>query len=126
MIYGGFVLWVVVLAKGRGDKPAHQEVFSLSVLTQAHTQIAFIVLKGGQEAGVCVFEALNSSHIADEVFALVALYGSPFLIWEVFNIIYGSHPFLTNLEVLKNAPNLGRFFNLSVLFEKLEGEINLV
>lgn len=126
MIYGGFVLWVVILAKGRGDKPAHQKVFSLSVLTQAHPQIAFIVSKCGQEASVCVFEALDSSHIADKILPLVALDRSPFLIREVFNIVDGSHPFLTNLEVLKNAPNLGRFFNLSVLFEKLEGEINLV
>ena len=80
MVYGGFVLRVVILTKGTGDKSAHQKVFSLSILTQAHPQIAFVVLKGGQEAGVCVFEALNSAHIADEVFAFVALYGSPFLI----------------------------------------------
>ena len=73
-----------------------------------------------------MFEALDSSHIADKILPLVALDRSPFLIREVFNIVDGSHPFLTNLEVLKNAPNLGRFFNLSVLFEKLEGEINLV
>ena len=126
VVYGGFVLWVVILTKGRGDKSAHQKVSSLSLFTQAHPQIAFIVLKGGQEAGVCVFEALNSSHIADEVFAFVALDRSPFLIREVFNIVDGFHPFLTNLEVLKNAPILGRFFNLSVLFEKLGGEINLV
>ena len=79
MVYGGFVLWVVVLTKGRGDKSAHQKVSPLSVLTQAHPQIAFVVLKGGQEASVCVFEALDSSHIADEVFAFVALYSPPFL-----------------------------------------------
>ena len=73
-----------------------------------------------------MFKALYSSHVTDEVFSLVALNRSPLLIREVLNIVDGSHPFLTNLEVLKNAPNLGRFFNLSVWFEKLEGEINLV
>ena len=60
---------------------------ALSLSAQANTQIALIIGKGFQYAGVPLFEALDPPHIADKVFALVALDGTPFFIREIFDLI---------------------------------------
>ena len=64
---------------------------ALPLSAQADTQIALVIGKGFQYAGVSLFEALDPPHIADKVFTLVALDGTPFFVGEIFNLIYGFH-----------------------------------
>ena len=70
---------------------------ALSKLAEADTIIAFIIRERGQEAGFGVFEALDAPHITDEVFTVIAVYRSPFLVWQIRYSIYENHRPFTNL-----------------------------
>ena len=81
---------------------------ALAVLAEADTVIAFIIWERRQYSCVGVFETFDASHIADKVFAIIALYGSPFFIRKIWYSIYGNHrPFIktkrgTRLRVERN------------------------
>lgn len=64
---------------------------ALSISAQADTQIAFVIRKGLQYAGVILFEALDPPLIAHKVFALVTLNRTPFFIGEVGNSVHYNH-----------------------------------
>ena len=61
---------------------------ALTILAQADTQISFVVLEGCKQSCVAFFQALNPSHIAHKILALIALNGSPFLIRKVRYVVY--------------------------------------
>jgi len=79
-------------------------MLALSILTEADTIITFVILKGSQQFSVGMFEALNSAHIADKVFAFVAFDCSPLFVGEIGNVIYKITSFLLCLSMrFRNA-----------------------
>ena len=80
MVNGSLILWVIIFTERRRHQAADKKMPALTILAEADTQITLIVCERGQEPRIVMFEALNPSHIADEVFSFIALYGPPFLV----------------------------------------------
>lgn len=91
MVYRGLGLRVIVLAERRRHQSTDKKMPALSKLTEADTQITFIICERGQEPSVVMFEGFDPSHIRDKVFTLIALDGAPFLIRQIWYLIYGNH-----------------------------------
>ena len=92
MVYRSFGRRVVILAKRACYQSADKKMLCLPVLTQADTQIALVIRKGGQYSFVPVFQALYTALIADKIFSLVAVNLSPFLAGQVRCCFYFCSP----------------------------------
>ncbi len=77
---------------------------ALTIAAKADTLITIIVCERRQKPHLGPFEALTASHIGDQVFAAIAFDRPPFLIRQIYNLIYDNRL-------------------LSSIFEKCDGTI---
>lgn len=89
---------VRVCAKGLRHKTTDQEMSGLSILRQRHSWIALVVRERCQEPCFWMLEALDASHVADKVLAIVAYDFLPQLIGKVHNRVYRYHSFLKLIQ----------------------------
>ena len=70
-------------------------MMGLPILTQSHSWIALVIHKRGQQTRGWIFKALDASHIADKILSHIAVYGPPFLIWQIGYSVNGNHHLYT-------------------------------
>ena len=106
MVYRGLILWVVVLTERGCHQTADKKMPALTITAETDTQIALIIHERREKASIIMFEALNPSHIADEVFALIAFNRSPFLVRQIWYLIHKNTSF-----IITNLPPWGGLWN---------------
>ena len=87
----------------------------MTVLAEADAGIALIIRERCENPRLSLLQAFTASHVADEI-ASVALHGTPFFIWKIWNSIHWNSLLYSQNYERKISPS---HKSLRILMEEL-------